>query len=294
MMKIFNSLLFKKLLSKFGFYFNKIYIHNLKFTDIKHSALKNFYFNKNSEIETFKLLKGSNYETFIDIGAYFGYFSIYAKLKSNINNVFAYEASFNNFKKLKKFIKLNKADIKIFNNAVGNKKEIVKFYTPAYDKKEKFPSHGRLIDPKSDKTDLYSKERFEIHETEMLPLKEILKKNVSGLTLIKLDIEGYEETSLRSIERELKSNNQIDLLVEILINDKNKISLFNFIRALGYNSYLLTNAGLIFEDRPLTLPKPYHDSSLGSLRTLWKDHFFTKKSKTEISELNNKIFKYNI
>ncbi|MDA7459784.1 hypothetical protein N9A41_00565 [Candidatus Pelagibacter ubique] len=100
---MFQSLLFKKIASKFGFFFNSIRIHGIKFTDVKSSSLKDFYFNPNLEIESFKLLKGSDYETFIDIGAYFGYFSIYAKINTKIKNIIAYEASPYNFKQLKNF-----------------------------------------------------------------------------------------------------------------------------------------------------------------------------------------------
>ena len=294
MKKIFKSILLKKLISKFGIYFNDIDIHGLKFNNVKYSSLKDFYFNQNLEIETFKLLKHSNYDTFIDLGAYFGYFSIYSKNKANIKNVFAYEASSYNFNQLKKFAELNNAEVKCVNKAVGEKTGTVKFYKPIYNKSEKFPSHGQINNPNHDKTNLYFDKKFEEYEVEMISLTEIIEKNLLGPTLIKLDIEGYEEKSLRSIEKDLKSQNQIDLLVEILINDQNKLSIFNFLKSLGYDAYLLTNAGLVYEDRPLTLPKPYKDSSTGYLRTLWKDHFFTKKNKEEIIELNNKIFKYNL
>ena len=81
MKNIFNSILLKKLISKFGLYLNNIDIHGLKFNNVKYSSLKDFYFNQNLEIETFKFLRHSNYQTFIDLGAYFGYFSIYAKTK---------------------------------------------------------------------------------------------------------------------------------------------------------------------------------------------------------------------
>ena len=294
MKKIFKSILLKKLISKFGIYFNDIDIHGLKFNNVKYSSLKDFYFNQNLEIETFKLLKHSNYDTFIDLGAYFGYFSIYAKNKANIKNVFAYEASSYNFNQLKKFAELNNAEVKCVNKAVGEKTGTVKFYKPIYNKSEKFPSHGQINNPKHDKTNLYFDKKFEEYEVEMISLTEIIEKNLLGPTLIKLDIEGYEEKTLRSIEKDLKSQNQIDLLVEILINDKNKLSIFNFLKSLGYDAYLLTNAGLVYEDRPLTLPKPYKDSSTGYLRTLWKDHFFTKKNKEKNIKLNNKIFKYNL
>ena len=113
MKKIFKSILLKKLISKFGIYFNDIDIHGLKFNNVKYSSLTDFYFNQNLEIETFKLLKHSNYDTFIDLGAYFGYFSIYAKNKANIKNVFAYEASSYNFNQLKKFAELNNAEVNV-------------------------------------------------------------------------------------------------------------------------------------------------------------------------------------
>lgn len=294
MKNLFKKLLFKKIASKFGFYFDSIRIHGVKFNDVKVSSLKDFYFNTNLEIETFKLLEGSNYDTFIDIGAYFGYFSIYAKLKTKIKNVIAYEASPYNFNQLKKFIKLNNTDFEIVNKAVGDKKDTVKFYRPIYKGSDKFSSHGQLNDPSKDPTNLYTNKKFETLHLEMIPIKDIINHKVNGSTLIKIDIEGYEEKSLRSIQDYLKNTNQIDFLIEILINDKNKKSLFNFLISLGYKAYLLTNAGLVYEERPLTLPKPYQDSSRGYLRTLWKDHFFTKKDEDEISELNKKIYKYNI
>ena len=128
----------------------------------------------------------------------------------------------------------------------------------------------------------------------MIPLQEIVNQKINGSTLVKIDIEGYEEKALRSIQDYLKDTEQVDFLIEILINDKNKESLFNFLKSVGFNAYLLTNAGLIYEERPLTLPKPYSDSSTGSLRTLWKGHFFKKKNRSEINQLSKKIYKYNI
>ena len=291
---MFQSLLSKRILSKFGFFFNSLKIHGIKFTDVKASSLKDFYFNPNLEIEIFKLLKGSDYETFIDIGAYFGYFSIYAKINTKIKNIIAYEASPYNFQQLKKNLKLNNVDFEIVNKAVGDKKDFVKFYKPVYEDADRFPSHGQLDNPNLDPTNLYSDKTFESLDTEMIPLQEIVNRKINGSTLIKIDIEGYEEKALRSIKDYLKDSEQVDFLIEILINDKNKESLFNFLKSVGFNGYLLTNAGLIYEERPLTLPKPYSDSSTGSLRTLWKDHFFSKKNRSEINQLNKKIYKYNI
>ena len=48
---------------------------------------------------------------------------------------------------------------------------------------------------------------------------------------------------------------------------------------------LFTNAGLVYEERPLTFPKPENKN-----RTIWKNHFFTKKDITEIKEISEKYF----
>ena len=76
----------------FGFFGKNVLIHGLTFSSVKESrALQEFYLNKNFEIEMFKLIEGFGYQSFIDLGAYFGYFSIFAKAKANIENVIAYE-----------------------------------------------------------------------------------------------------------------------------------------------------------------------------------------------------------
>ena len=42
---------------------------------------------------------------------------------------------------------------------------------------------------------------------------------------------------------------------------------------------------LVLEDRPLTFHKPYGDISNSKLRTLWKNHLFTKRSVEDVREL---------
>ena len=79
-----------------------------------------------------------------------------------------------------------------------------------------------------------------------------------------------------------------------MINDTNSLEVFNLLQDCGYKGYLITNAGLVAEDRPLVLPKPNADPHENKLRTLWKNHFFTKRSSQEIKKLNLSIYKYNI
>ena len=98
----------------------------------------------------------------------------------------------------------------------------------------------------------------------------------------------------QSIDEYLSQLGQVDFLVEIMINDYNKNEVYDIFKKNGFNSYLLTNAGLISEDRPLTLPKPYGDIRNNKLRTLWKNHLFTKRSAEDVRDLNKKIFGYHI
>ena len=285
----------KKLAAYFGFFQNTIEIHGLKFDGVKKSkALQEFYLDNNFEIEMFKLLKEGGYETLIDLGAYFGYFSIFGNVRGEINNVVAYEADPDNYEQLKRYVHLNDANVTIVNKAAGDSEGTVEFFKPIYAGTTKFPAHGQIGDPKLEPGNLYADKKYKKIEVNMDPLSKIVTDHVAGPTLIKIDIEGYEEAALRSIEQHLKNTNSVDLLVEIMINDHNKDSIFDFLRSLRFQPYLLTNAGLVKEDRALTLPKPNTDSSNGSLRTLWKNHFFTKKSDEEVKHLNLAIFKYHI
>ena len=74
----------------------------------------------------------------------------------------------------------------------------------------------------------------------------------------------------------------VDFIIEIMINDSDKNEVFDLMIEHGYNGYLITNAGLIKESRPLTPPR--HDRVD---RTLWRNHFFTKKPISEIKNFSN-------
>lgn len=285
----------KKLAAYFGIYRDEISIHDLRFDGVKNSkALQKFYLNENFEIEMFLLLKHLSYETFIDAGAYFGYFSLFAKKVANISNVVAYEADPDNFKQLNHYIRKNEASVVTFNVAVGDHNGSIEFYKPMYSGTTNFPAHGQVGNPSDEPDNLYAGKNYKKLEVNMLSLSHIVESNCHGRCLLKIDIEGYEEQALRSIEKILRASNDIDLIVEIMINDYNKNELFEFITECGFNAYLLTNAGLVSESRPLTLPKPHANPTASKLRTQWKNHFFSKRSDAEIQQLNIEAFKYNL
>lgn len=106
--------------------------------------------------------------------------------------------------------------------------------------------------------------------------------------LVKLDIEGNE---FRVMEHSLPllQDKEIDYVLEMMINDQDKKELFDLMKSYGYNGYLITNAGLVAEDRALTLPYPYVKN-----RTMWKNHYFTKKNIEDVKAFSLKNYGYFI
>jgi len=284
-----------KLLAFLGFYPNKLKIHGAIYTGVKSSrVLQEFYFNKNHEIEMFILIQAIRYDTMIDIGAYFGYFSIHFCRSNDNAKAVAFEADPEIFCKLKHHIRSNNANVVAYNQAVGDVAAQVEFFKPVYHGTTKYPAHGQVTDPSNNSDGLYFGKKYKNFLVEMVPISDVLKLHANNSTLLKIDIEGYEEKALRSIETILRERNDIDLIVEFLINNSNSNEVFNLLRKCGYSGYLLTNAGLIATDRPLVLPKANQNPQEGKLRTAWENHFFTKRPHIEIKKLNREYFRYDI
>jgi len=284
-----------KLLTYLGIFPNKIELHGLKYDGVRNSiALQQFFLNKNFEIEMFIFLKALTYDSMIDAGAYFGYFSIYFNKVHKNAKVVAFEADIDNFARLKYFIEINASKVKAYNQAVGDIEGEIDFYKPAYYGATKYPTHGQIGSPAEDQTNLYKDKHYIKRTVKTKPLSDIISEFANGHTLLKLDIEGYEETTLRSVEKQLKHLNDLDIIVEIMINDKNAADVFSFLMNCGYSGYLITNAGLVAEDRPLVLPKANQNPQDQKLRTVWKNHLFTKKTASEIREINIDAYNYHI
>ena len=287
---------FSKFLAYLGWFPNKFQFHGMHYNELKSSkALQEFYKNKNTEIEMFLLIEGLDFKSMIDCGAYFGYFSIYSdKIKNNLN-VVAFEADKDNFERLNYFVDLNFSKVKTYNKAIGGKTEKVEFFKPIYKNISKYPAHGQVGDPKLQESNPYKDRKFKKYSVEMISLSEVLNEFALDKTLLKLDIEGKEKEALQSIYKDLKARSDLDLIIELMINDDDSFDIFNLIRSCGYDSYLITNAGLVAEkDHPLILPKPNESPKEKKLRTLWRNHFFTKRSSSEIKKLNLLTFGYNI
>ena len=221
----------KRFFALLGVFGDQVNIQGLNYSSVRKSkVLQEFYLNPNNEIEMFKLIKGFGYQSFLDFGAYFGYFSLYAIKIAKIQNVIAYEADPDNFSQIVKFAKKNLVELEAINKAVGDVVGEIEFFKPVYKGTTKFPSHGQIGDPNSDSNNLYRGREYRKFLVTMDSIENIVNDKVDGLSLIKLDIEGFEERCLRSIEEFLKRAEEVDLLVEIMINDSNKNEVFSFLK----------------------------------------------------------------
>jgi FkbM family methyltransferase len=227
-----------------------------------------------------------DFKNFMDCGANIGVFSaLVSKVYPDIS-VTAFEPFHNNISYLKTLRKNNSLRFKIEEAAISNISDNAKFYIP----------HGKGRSELSTSASLKKK----IRETNVLVVDvkvEPFDKYLSALKandfplLIKMDIEDNELEALQSIEQHLKDQ-EIDLIVEIVIGSTKKKALFQLMRDCGYSAYLITNSGLIHENRPITLAAP--EANIPIKRTVWKNHYFTKKSVEEIAEFSYKSYGYFI
>ena len=123
---------------------------------------------------------------------------------------------------------------------------------------------------------VYKNTPYLISKVNTIAFKSVLQGiKLNEKTLIKVDIEGEEFKIFDSVKENLGRLSNVDFIVEFNINIKFNEKLFKLFIQNGFKGYLITNAGLVEESRPLTLPK---FDQMRSLRACWRNHFFSKKS----------------
>jgi len=170
----------------------------------------------------------------IDIGAHYGYFSIFAHLNtSSESKIISVEPNKNNFVNLQKNIKDCKiSNIDILNFAVGGKNGTTKLY------KGQNPNHSIIEDYK------LANEKTSYQEIEVKTLEQIIKENnINKIDFLKIDCEGaeysiFENTSKEIFEKittismefhDLKSNIYTpEFLIKTLVENDFEIVKYNF------------------------------------------------------------------
>ncbi len=281
------------LLINFKLIRSKVFIVNgtkVKFHNIRDSSLlKNISINgfESHENEVIKLIKKYNWnlECFYDIGSNVGHYSVIASLYHKNTCVYSVEPFPLSAKYIEKLKSDNNLSFSVVQKAVDNSNDEEKeFYFPTSKYSSKLPGTATLINSFKGSGGIFKDLPFKTTKVKTVTLSRLMK-DCNKDALVKIDCEGNEFNILS--DSPILDKDNIDFIVEIMINDSDKNDIFNIMKNHGYNGFLITNAGLIHEDRALTLPKPNRSN-----RTLWRNHFFTKKPISEIREFSKENYGY--
>lgn len=224
------------------FYINYRYFRDLKdfssFIKVKTNfEFEMFFFKKPknlsivAKIETDVVKKlVDNYDNFIDIGAFVGFFSLFAKkIKSNIN-IYCFEPNIKNYNLLIKNLKLNNAfKYNTHNVALSNKNQISFLYGSGQGS-SLIKGWGNIITYKK-------KVKSVTFDDYILP--KIPKESL----FIKIDVEGYEYQLFEGATQGLQKLVNICIFFEngISKNFKNKnlnyIKIFNLLKKYNFKIY---------------------------------------------------------
>jgi len=278
------------LIRKKTFLVNKktIALSNLNESSLLREITLNGFESYENELVT--LIKNYPWElyAFFDVGANIGFYSILTEVYHPKTKIVAVEPFPKNIEYIKKIKKQNGLNFQLVERAIdkssGEKKS---FYFPTAKSSSKLASSASLINSFKGTNGIFNHLPYETVEVETETLNSIVS-SISDPCLIKIDCEGNELSILTSSTPILERDN-VDFIIEIMINDSDKNNVFSLMEEYGYRGFLITNSGLVHEDRPLTFPYPNRKN-----RTIWKNHFFTKKDISKIKDVSIKYYGYCI
>lgn len=256
--------------------------------DIFTGKVDNFLENLDTfepEVSSFLLGAKIPYDCIVDAGSNTGILSACAEIGYPKSNIIAIEPIARNYNYILDFKSINNFKFKVINCCLGEREEITKMYIPYGNNSSIISTSASLYNSFIGSKGLYSNLKYREEKVIMRKLDSILEENTDNISneninyLIKVDCEGAELEILKSTK--LLESNRVDLIVEIMIGDNDKNDIFNLLIQKGFDAYLMTPASLIKEDRPLTLPKNNITN-----RTMWRNHFFTKKSQEMMKKIS--------
>lgn len=239
-----------------------------------------------SEVVTFLKAYPSPVSVFVDGGANIGFYSVLAESYfPKGTRIVAVEPFSENRRYLKNIRKLNGLGFELVEGALDSSGGLLKqMYYPVSAGSSRLSCTASLVNRFKGTEGVFQDLDYSCEEVRTVSLEALCASE--GTTLVKLDIEGNELSVLRSSERLLRRSD-VDFIIEIMINDSDKNDVFALMTRYGYRGYLITNAGLVRETRPLTFPVPTLKN-----RTIWKNHFFSKRNEEEVRNLSMKAYGY--
>tara|TARA_B100002052_G_C15833359_1_gene576550 strand:+ start:327 stop:1049 length:723 start_codon:yes stop_codon:yes gene_type:complete len=165
---------------------------------------------KRKVLNFIKKENGSKISIFLDVGAHRGESIKIFKKYFELNKIFAFEPSSENFDKLKNEIK-NIKNLKIFNIALGEKSGFIDF-------KDHYDSQSSTIVDINENSNYFKKKNFYLNffsknknfysksKVKIDRMDNILKKeNIKNIDLIKIDTEGYDFYVIKGLGEMIKN-----------------------------------------------------------------------------------------
>ena len=196
-----------------------------------------------SEIRLAKFLINSlnNNDTFVDVGAHYGYFSLLAsKLVGDLGQVFSFEASPTTYSILKKN-KTNLDNIAIYNVAVSDSNSHLVFY--------EFPnlySEYNSLDIEQFKNEKWFSE-YQPKEVKIksVVLDDFFNEKKIHPKIVKIDVEGAEFKVINGLKEFLQINNPF-IIIEYLSDErgnKEHIRAEQLLKSFGFQAYVIDGLG---------------------------------------------------
>ena len=174
------------------------------------------YFKKKKIINFFKKNITGNIINFIDVGAHHGETVKLFNIKFNINNIYAFEPSYKNFKVLKEKIKNIKSDnLRIYNYGIGEMEGTFDFnesdetqsstlvginYNSSYYKRKE-----KLLKFFKKEKNLFSTTKVNIRTLNNF----LIEKKINYVEILKIDTEGYDFNVIKSLGDKINCINYI-------------------------------------------------------------------------------------
>jgi len=227
--KPFN--LFKEVICKVLYEDFKLILH------IDDWIQQNIYFlgeYEKAELKTLGNFLSAN-SVFIDLGANFGLYTLYAsKLVGENGKVISFEPFGENFKSLTRNIEINKlANVLAEKLAVGEKEGTIHLYCDIEEKNLGMVSANYIENAYHEQVSIVSLDTY------------FDNKSIDRIDFIKIDIEGFEYPALLGMKNLLVKFHPT-LLIEILNNEESteyEEKIFNYLNNLGYKKYFIDDKG---------------------------------------------------
>lgn len=207
---------------------NFLYKHCFPLYNISYSRFKNK--NDKTEIEVLKSIikPGDNV---LDIGSNIGFYAkILSSLAGNKGTVYCFEPDKVNFKHLKNNTK-GISNIILFNNAVSDKEQVLKVY------KSKLLN----VDHRTYPVNNYDS----VEEITAVSIDELIRSNeIKNISVIKIDIQGYELTAFKGMQHLLSTSHNLKIIAEYWPHGFKRagttaVEFFDFFHKLQYQFYMI-------------------------------------------------------